>query len=427
MKIVVVGSGPGGLSAAWAAKSFNRDAEVIIISKDTGEAHKKPGSAMALEYPETETLNIPDWSNASLEKMGIKVRSGIKVIDADASSKTLEIESSESDIDSVSYEKLIIATGGKAYVPEIPGTDLEGVFTIQNVSDSTEIGKQMENYQDIVVVGAGFSGLEIAEKLLELDKKVHLIVRSRLMRRLLEKRMSDELESRLPRSLEVHKGKSPSAVLGDERVTGLAINDTEIKTDAVIFMTGVNPKVKLARKLGLEIGSLGGIVVDSKMRTSDEDIFAVGDCIEMADFYTGKPVMMPIGSVAARCGRQAGVVAVGGQKVYEDTDLRFQYDRIFNTDIVCVGYSSEIASRVGVEVDVRFVTHPAEQMEIAVVTAKDGQVLGGQVISSRLGAKMGYQILQRMQEGTTLEDNPLLDPLHDRILASMEHRYGAIG
>jgi NADPH-dependent 2,4-dienoyl-CoA reductase/sulfur reductase-like enzyme len=277
------------------------------------------------------------------------------------------------------------------------------------------------------VVGAGFSGLEIAEKLLELNKKVHLIVRSRLMRRLLENKMSDELESRLPRSLEVHKGKSPSAVLGDTRVTGLAINDYEIRTDAVIFMTGVNPKVELAKKMGLEIGDLGGIVVDLKMQTSEEDVFAVGDCIEMADFYTGIPVMMPIGSVAARCGRQAGVIAVGGQKVYEDTDLRFQYDRIFNTDIVCVGHSSEIASRVGVDVDVHFVTHPAEQMEIAVVTAKNGQVLGGQVISSRLGAKTAYQILQRMQEGTTLEDNPLLDPLHDRILSSMQHRHGPIG
>ena len=427
MKIIIVGSGPGGLSAAWAARSFNRDADVIIITKETTEAHKKPGSAMALEYPETETLNIPEWSNESLEKMGIEVRSGVRVMDADVSSKILEVETSGSEIDSISYDKLIIATGGTAYVPEIPGTDLEGVFTIQDVSDSARIGTRMKRYQDIVVVGAGFSGLEIAEKLLELDKKAHLIVRSRLMRRLLEKRMSDELESRLPRSLEVHKGKSPSAVLGDERVKGLAINGTELETDAVIFMTGVNPKVDLAKKLGLKIGSLGGIVVDSKMRTSEEDVFAVGDCIEMADFYTVKPVMMPIGSVAARCGRQAGVIAVGGQKVYEDTDLRFQYDRIFNTDIVCVGHSSEIASRVGVEVDVHFLTHPAEQMEIAVVTSKDGQVLGGQVISSRLGAKMGYQILLRMQDDATLEENPLLDPLHDRILTSMKHRYGPIG
>ncbi len=427
MKVVIIGSGPSGLSAAWAAKSFSRDADVIIITKETSEAHKKPGSAMALEYPETEALNIPDWSNESLQKMGVEVQSGTKVIDVDVSSKTLELETTKSESDSISYDKLIIATGGRAYVPEIPGTDLEGVFTIQDVSDSAKIGKRMKNYRNIMVVGAGLSGLEIAEKLLELDKEVHLIVRSRLMRRLLEKRMSDELESRLPHSLEVHKGKSPSSVLGDERVKGLAINDAELETDAVIFMTGVNPKVELARKLGLEIGGLGGIIVDSKMRTSEEDIFAVGDCIEMADFYTGKPVMMPIGSVAARCGRQAGVIAVGGKKIYEDTDLRFQYDRIFNTDIVCVGLSSEIASRVGVDVDVHFVTHPAEQMKIAIVTAKDGPVLGGQVISSRLGAKMGYQILQRMKEGATLEDNPLLDPLHDRILSSMQHRYGPIG
>ncbi|MHA1958221.1 MAG: NAD(P)/FAD-dependent oxidoreductase, partial [Candidatus Thorarchaeota archaeon] len=122
---------------------------------------------------------------------------------------------------------------------------------------------------------------------------------------------------------------------GTKTVEGLELGDKTISADSVLFMTGVKANSKLAEALGLRIGDLGGIVVNDRMETSVDSVYAVGDCVEMKDVLTGKPSFMPIGSVAARAGRQAGVAAVGGKKLYDDTNLRFQYDRIFGTDIVC--------------------------------------------------------------------------------------------
>jgi NADPH-dependent 2,4-dienoyl-CoA reductase/sulfur reductase-like enzyme len=191
-------------------------------------------------------------------------------------------------------------------------------------------------------------------------------------------------------------------------------------------MTGVKPNTALGERLGVKIGQLGGITVNQQMQTSLDDVYAVGDCVEMADAITGKPILMPVGSTAARAGRQAGVVAVGGKKIYTDTSLRLQYDRIFNTDIICVGHSSTIASSLGVKAAVHYSDDANEFSKIALVTNTNGQLIGGQVLASRMGARVGYQIYQRVLNGSVLEEQPLLKFSHDRIKELMESLFGPI-
>jgi NADH oxidase (H2O2-forming) len=324
------------------------------------------------------------------------------------------------------YDKLILATGGIPALPNIPGTDLQGVFTIQTMAETSEIGNQLSGMKSIVVVGAGFSGLETAERLLAIGKDVHLLVRSRLMRKQLEEPMSLELQSRIPEKLHVHTGKSPTSVIGDKKVQGITAGSETIPADAVLFMTGVRPNTELAKKLGVKIGSLGGIIVDEAMKTSVNDIFAVGDCVEMKDSLTGKPLLLPIGSVAARAGRQAGVIAAGGSKIYNDTLRRMQYDRIFNTDIVVVGHSTTTATEMNLKTNVQYFEDGTEFTKVALVTNDDGRLIGGQVISSRMGARLGYEILERVESGATLKENPLLKPRHERLREYLESTYGPI-
>jgi NADPH-dependent 2,4-dienoyl-CoA reductase/sulfur reductase-like enzyme len=238
--------------------------------------------------------------------------------------------------------------------------------------------------------------------------------------------MSEELLSRLPKSLVVHKGVSPEAVKGSGKVSGISLNGTNLEADAVLFMTGVKPNTHLAGVMGLEIGDLGGIKIDKTMLTSNPDIYAVGDCVEMFNSLSGKPALMPIGSVAARAGRQAGVAAIGGRKVYDDTSLLFQYDRIFGTDIVVVGNSSVTADQDGIKTKTHYIEDPAEFSKVALVTNESGQIIGGQVLSSRLGARIGYQILDRIESKAVLDERPLLDSTHKRIKDLIEQTLGPI-
>ena len=425
MKIIIVGYGPGGAAAALTARMFNTKSEIEIITEETLESHKKPGASMALEFPDTPDLRIEDWSFDALSKKRVTTITGTQVTGGDSKSKEVHIKGPSGE-KTLTYDRLILATGGIPAVPELPGTDLPGVFTIQTMADTSEIGNQLSGMKSIVVVGAGFSGLETAERLLSIGKDVHIVIRSRLMRKQLEEQMSLELQSRLPDKLHAHIGKSPTSVIGDKKAEGLVLGEDKISADSVIFMTGVWPNAELAMKLGVKIGNLGGIVVDEAMKTSVNDIFAVGDCVEMKDSLTGKPLLLPIGSVAARAGRQAGVIAAGGSKIYDDTLRRLQYDRIFNTDIVVVGHSTTTASEMGLKTNVQYVEDRTEFAKVALVTTDDGRLIGGQVISSRMGARLGYEILERVESGAILKEKPLLKPRHERLREYLESTYGPI-
>ena len=166
--------------------------------------------------------------------------------------------------------------------------------------------------------------------------------------------------------------------------------------------------------------------MDDNPKTSEDGIYAVGDCVEVIDPYTNKPLLLPVGSVAARAGRQAGVAAVGGKKIYEDTSKRLQYDRIFGTDIVCIGHSSTTAEDMGVKISVQYVDDPSEFAKIALITDSKGQLIGGQVIASRMGARLGYEILERVESAAILQEKPLLKSRHERLRDYLETTYGPI-
>lgn len=424
MKIVVVGYGPGGTAAAVSARMFDSNADIMILTEETLDCHRKPGASLALEYPDTDELKIRDWSIESLGKKRIVVRTGTTVIGGDTESNSLRIKDNTGE-SIVGYDQLILAIGGNPNLPKIPGIELQGVFTIQTMADTSQIGHQLSEMNSVTIVGAGFSGLETAERLLDLGKETHLVIRSRLMRRQLEEPMSSELASRMPRALIIHHD-NPTLVIGTKCVEGLSLKEKEISTDAVLFMTGVRPNTGLAQSLGLKIGDLGGILVNDKMQTSVENIYAVGDCVEARDPYSGKNLLLPIGSVAARAGRQAGVAAVGGTKIYSDYSKHLQYDRIFGTDVVVVGHSSTTAKDVGAKTMVQYVEDPAEFAKVALILDLKGQLIGGQVIASRMGARLGYEILDRVESGSILKDKPLLKPRHERLRNYLESTFGPI-
>jgi NADPH-dependent 2,4-dienoyl-CoA reductase/sulfur reductase-like enzyme len=426
MKLVIIGYGPGGASAAIAARTFDPKTEITIITEETLNAHQKPGASLALEFPDTGNLSIGSWSFEALEKRRIKVLSGTKVTEGDIKNQHLKIQESDGTTSAINYDKLLLATGGTPRIPNIPGADLKGIYTIQSMADTSQIGGSLNSINRVILIGAGFSGLETAERLYSLGKEVHLIVRSRLMRRQLEPDMSRELMTRIPKGVIIHQGESPEKVIGSDKAEGIILGGKELLGDIVLFMTGVRPNTSLAESMGVKLGPLGGISVNNTMETSIDGVYAVGDCIEMFDSLTGKPLLLPVGSVAARAGRQAGVSVVGGKKVYGDVALRLQYDHIFGTDVVCIGHSSTTATDVGIETNVHYLEDPAEYLMVALITDKENRLIGGQVISARLGARVAYQILDRVESNAKLDEKPLLKPRHEQVRDLLVRTLGPI-
>ncbi len=425
MRLVIVGYGPGGVAAAVAAHTFEPSTDICILTHETTPSHRRPGVTLALTDPATQQLYIEDWSPERLARRGIEIRSGVNVVDGDVSTHSLQAVTDRGDM-SVEYDRLILATGGEPVLPNIPGVTQKGVFTIQTLTDARRASESIEDCHTAVVVGAGLSALEVAERLLTLGKTVHLVVRSRLMRRLLEPVMSEYLCDRLPDQLKIHQGTEPSRVMGSGRVEGVMIGSEHLKAEAVFMMTGVRPNTYLAQRLGLRLGRLGGILVNQTMETSVQGIYAVGDCVEMHDSLSGEPILMPTASAAARGGRQAGVSAVGSRHIYDDTSLRFQYDRVFGTEVICAGHSSETSTSVNVRSSVIYDEEPTDSMKIALVLSQSGQLIGGQVISSRMAGSIGYQIFQRIRDGAVLEERPLLKSKHTNIKALLERTLGPI-
>ena len=209
------------------------------------------------------------------------------------------------------YDKMVLATGSLPIVPPIPGTDLDNVFTVQKEVDYLDmLSTKMDEVQDVVVIGGGFIGMEMADECRKRENLNVTIVE--LLPHCLFLAFDQDLCVRAEEALanagvSVRTQARAEAILGNGKVEAVQLAGGEkLKADMVIFGIGARPNVDLARKAGLDLGPLGAIAVDRHMQTSDTDIFAVGDCAEKVSFFTGKPCPLRLASIATAEARIAG-------------------------------------------------------------------------------------------------------------------------
>lgn len=206
------------------------------------------------------------------------------------------------------YDKLVISTGASPLRPPIPGSDLPGVFTLWNMPDALAMRSAIDsgNVRNAVVIGAGLIGMEVVEALYGQGIKVSIVD---LYETPLPQMMDAEFGNLLHKVLEkkgidFFGGEKVLEISGDNgQVRSVGTDKREIQAEMVLMAVGVRPNVNIAKEAGLSLGKSGGIMVDDTMRTSDPDIFAGGDCVEVRNLVTGKPAWQPMGSVANRQGR----------------------------------------------------------------------------------------------------------------------------
>jgi len=302
--VLVVGGGPAAVIAALTAKSNNPGKEVTMLRnyEDTPIPCGIPYVFGTLE--EVKQNFMPDMP---LEKAKIPVKVG-QAASIDREKKICKTEAG----DEIQYDRLIIATGSNVIIPKwLEGANLEGVYTIEkNNKKIAETKEALAKVKKVVVIGGGFIGVECADELNKAGKDVTIV---EVLPHILSLAFDDEIAERAEntlkeRGVKVAAGSGVKKITGDKKATGVVLNDgTALEADAVVLAMGYRPNSDIAKDAGLKLNDKGFIKVDEYMRTSDDSIFAAGDCAGKKDFNTKKLSMIMLASTATTEARIAGI------------------------------------------------------------------------------------------------------------------------
>jgi len=388
MKIVIIGYGSAGMTAAGYARVFNRKAEIIAFEKRSYATYHPCslpdaiGGVLPMESLVEEAPKLPRF----------KLYTSTVVEEVDRSAKVVRARNLKTGGKiETEYDKLILTTGSVPFVPRaIKVENAESVYTLKTVEDAVAIRKDAEKYRRAVVVGGSFIGIEVAHALRKIGVDVTLV---EYFPYLMPGKLDPELAKTVKEALEkegikVILGKGVSLVSGPAGDKRVIAGDEEIRTGLVVMATGVRPEVTLAKQIGLEIGERGGIKVDDNLRTSDPDIYAAGDNVEVKDIVTGKPTLSLLGSTAVRMGRIAGINAAGGNLTFKGV-VNVWVVNIEHLQFGAVGLTLEMAKKYGLDAVAVTISAPQklsiypEASELTIrltVDRETGKLLGGQVM-----------------------------------------------
>jgi NADH oxidase (H2O2-forming) len=306
--VIVVGGGPAGVITALTAKNVYPQKSVYLI-KEIGDSV----IPCAIPYM-MHTMSSPDQNkmgNQPLENAGIQILVG-KVVSLDAKSHTILLKSGET----MAYERLVLATGTESAMPPIPGIDREGVFSIRkSMSAMTDLRREVEKAKKVVIIGGGFIGAEFADELSQIPGiEIHLIeIMPKLLLTAFDDEFCDVAERALGQSgVHTHTNTRVLSIDGNGHVQSVTLESGgKIPADLVLLSAGAKPCSELAQKAGLRIVDNGSIWVDEYMRTTADDVFAVGDCAVKRDFFTRRAVPVWLASTATAEARNAGTNLYG--------------------------------------------------------------------------------------------------------------------
>jgi NADPH-dependent 2,4-dienoyl-CoA reductase/sulfur reductase-like enzyme len=311
VKIVIIGGNAAGLTAASRAKRIDPGLDVTVFEKGPHISYSTCGIPYYLAKIVSEN-DLVSYTPESFEKeRGIKVHNNTRVDEISASRKIVKTTRTDTGEQAeYSYGRLLLATGVKPKIPDIPGTDLKNVFTLLDLQDAIRLNDALTNATRVAVLGAGYVGLEMAESLQSLGKAVQLYEREPHVLPGIDPDIGQIIEYELRRfGVQVSVNANVLALVGsDGRLTGVkAASGLGIHpADMALLDTGVVPNVGLASVAGIQIGLTGGVSVDPYMETNVPGIFAAGNCAETFCAIRRRPVLNYIGTVAAKQGRVAG-------------------------------------------------------------------------------------------------------------------------
>lgn len=417
MKVLIVGGVAAGTKTAAKLKREDRNAEVVVITKDKDISYAGCGLPYyvggLIESRDELIVNTPQ-KYAGLT--GVEVKTGKEAVGLNADRKEITVRDTETGTEEIcSYDKLVLAVGASPAVLPVPGTDKQGVFKMRTPDDAIQIRSYAEEHQvkKAVVIGAGFIGLEAAENLKAKGIQVTVIdFASQILPNILDEEMAAYAKKHLLKEgIRVITGTKAEEILGDSEVTGVKTSAGVLGCELLIMAAGIRPNTDFLTDSGIEMFR-GTILVDHTMKTSLEDVYAAGDCVMVTNRITGKPQWSPMGSSANMEGRTLAQILSGKEKTYPGV-LGTGVIKLPGLNIGRTGLTEEQAKEAGYDVitvlaptDDKAHYYPDSSFFITKMIADKTthKLLGAQVFGPGAVDKMVDIAVMGINMGAVLED-----------------------
>ncbi|EGK00801.1 hypothetical protein HMPREF9455_03075 [Dysgonomonas gadei ATCC BAA-286] len=427
MKILIVGGVAGGASVAARLRRMDEQAEIILFERGEYISYANCGLPYYIggTISDRDNLFIQTVDGFS-KRFKIDIRVLQEVICINRENKSITIQNLITNKEyTESYDKLILSTGSEPVKPPIKGIDSRKIFTLRNVPDTDKIKNFLITHkpQKAVVIGGGFIGLEMVENLHDAGLEVQLVEKADQVMAPIDFSMAAIVHQQLrQKGVELYLKEGVTSFLEEENGVRIVLESgRELISDMVIFSIGVRPDIKIVKDAGLELGTTGGIKVNSYMQTSDNNIYALGDAVEVLNPIITKQMLIPL---AGPANKQARIVA---DNILEDNKYIYpgtigtSIAKVFDLTVAATGLSSKVLNRECIE-HISSFTHGsshagyypgASQLSVKVnFSPLTGKLLGAQVVGKEGADKRIELFSEVIKKGGTIYD-----------LMDLEHAY----
>jgi NADH oxidase (H2O2-forming) len=352
-KIVIIGCGAGGSTAAQFARKTDRKSKITIFEKEKYSQYSKCGLPYVISGKINQYNDLIEFSEEWYKKANIELYLNTEVNRVDFNTKIIYAKEDDTKIER-SYDQLIIATGSKPIIPPIKNISKEnklvnGVFNLRTIDDAKKIEKYVKKDDKATIIGAGLIGLEMADSLYKKGMNVCVIESlPKILPKTFDEDISKSLSDKITKYIKLYIGYLATEI----EIKNGGINKLHIKnnldstnividTNLLILATGTKPVLSDLKQQDLKIGKTGGIIVNNKCETSIKDVYSVGDCTEYKDFITKKPINIGLGSIVVRQGITAGINSAGGKYELLEGFLQTCTSEFFGIEIATVGPTIE--------------------------------------------------------------------------------------
>ncbi|MCR8746518.1 CoA-disulfide reductase [Romboutsia lituseburensis] len=392
MRVIIIGAVAAGMSAAAKLKRMQPEYEVVVYEKGDVVSFGACGLPYFVGGFFDDPNNMIARSPEKFRETGIDLKIFNEVIDVDVNNKKVTVRNLETGTEFEDfYDKLMVATGASSIIPPIKNVKLENVSTLKSMADGIKVKELLnkEENKNVVIIGAGFIGLEAVEAAKKLGKNVTVFqATDRILEQVFDKEITDVLEEEIKKhGVDLRLEELVSELVGETKVEKVITNKGEVDADVVIIATGVRPATAFLKDTGIDMLPNGAIIVDEFGKTSVEDIYSAGDCATIKNIVTGQDTYVPLATGANKLGRIVGENLAGANNSFQGS-LGSSCLKVMDMEAGSTGITENQAKKLGLDVKVKFISdfnqtnyYPGrDQIYVKLVyDAKTKVLLGGQV------------------------------------------------
>ena len=415
-KLVIIGGDAAGMSAASRAKRNIPDLDVTVLEKTLDVSYSACGMPYNIAEPEREIEDlVVRQAHVFRKKQGINLLTGHRAESIDPSGMTVSGTSFEGKVFQFSYDKLVIATGASPIIPDLAGFDLPGVKALKSLDDGRKLKAYIRSNQvkKVVIIGMGYIALEMCEALRARYIHVDMVKPRPAFLPWMDKELAEVVRTELEaHQVSLFPGHTIEKIDANNGRVNVVCSNLVLEADMVLVAIGIEPNSKIAGDAGIELGVKDAVSVDKTLKTSDEDIYAAGDCTDTYHVVTGEKTWIPLALRANRagwaaadniCGRPVELAGVAGTAVFKVFDLEVARTGLTMNEAQSHGFTP---AEVVIKTRSRAHAHPgASSIHVQMVgDTKTGRLLGAQMVGKEGVAHRINAPAVALQSRMTVED-----------------------